>query len=815
MGKLIGKISLSFLLVLATSLSYGQDIGVVAKLTPNSGCLLGNSLTVTVQVFNFGSTFTSPFDVSYQVDANTPVTETVNLGTFNTSSSYSHTFATDVDLSITGSYVMKFYTALAGDVSNINDTLTVTIVNDPATVGGSLPLDFSVCELGNSGNLNLSGHTGDVIDWEITTNGGASWNSLSNTTTTESYLNLTQTTGYRAIVKSGFCPQDYSSEVYISIDPESIGGTVSGPVSICTPPNAASISLAGHQGNILDWEVSTDGGTTWTPVGDNSNPLNQSNLTQTTAYRAEVQNGTCPPEYSDTLEVVVISNLNGGDLAPALDSVCISGNSGTVTLNNHIGTIDHWESSTDMITWNSIANTTTSHAFSNLLDTTFFRVIVSGCTNDTSTIAQIIVSEESIGGSISSPIDACQGDDITGINASGIVGNSYIWETSTDGTNWTTAGAQSSLDVLAISQSQFARFIATNGACEADTSNVLSINVSSAPSYVSVTLPDSLCLATNNDSIVYTGINSSVVDWIYTENGGASWSVLSHTDSVLQITPTISTTYGVLVSSGTCPIDTFFNDIHVSLNSTAGSIPSDTTICSNINSITVSNSAFLGDITWYGSNSLGGPYTVIGSGSSSTTISTLDYTHIYAGVINEVCPTDYTDTMSIDFYNSNYGITGDTIAQQNTPVTFEAFGGQSYLWNNHSTITDVADSSQTVVIEESISYYVTITDINGCEYLDSITINLLLENVEIATIMTPNNDGFNDAWAIKAPADYGAIKVTVTNTFGQVVYSNDNYQNDWMGDFSGSTLPNGAYYYLVEFTGIESFYGTLNLLTND
>lgn len=810
------KIFICFLFtVVAIIPSLGQDIGVVAKLSPNSGCQLGNNLTVTIQVFNFGSSFTGPFDVAYQVNGNIPVTETVNLGTFNASSSYSHTFATNVDLSVPGSYVMKFYTNLSGDVNNNNDTLTLTVVNDPQTVGGNLPVDFSVCELGNSGTLNLTGYTGSILDWEMTTDGGSTWSSLSNTADSESYLNISQTTGYRVVVKSGSCPQDYSTEVYLSVDPESIGGSVSGPSSICTPPNAASISLSGFQGIIIDWESSTNGGSTWSGLGNNANPLSQSNLSQTTSFRAEVQNGSCPSTYSDTLEIIVVSNLNGGDLTPVLDSVCISSNSGSLNLVNHIGVIDHWESSTDMISWATIANTTSSYSYSGLTDTTYFRVIVSGCTTDTSTIAQVNVNSTSNAGTIPTSLDACEGDNINNITATGISGNQFLWESSVDGISWTTSGTQINLNIPGISNSQFLRFVVSNGACPTDTSNLLTLNVSSPPDYTTVSFPDSLCISQNNDSIVYTGINTSVVDWIYSEDAGISWNSLSQTDTVLNISPLVSTTYGVLVSSGTCPMDTFYTNIYVSQAAVAGFIPADTMICPNQDTLHVTNNTHTGNISWYASADATGPFSLISTGANSVSMSTSNYSYLFAEVINGVCPAAYTDTLVVDFFTANFGISGDTMVEQYATSTFEAYGGISYFWSAHPLISDPTNPSQSVEISEASTFIVIIIDTNGCEYTDSLTIYLLDEGFQIATIMTPNNDGYNDAWVIKAPESYGEIKVTVTNPFGQIVYMNENYLSDWMGDFGGNSLPNGAYYYKVETANYGPFYGTLNILTNE
>jgi gliding motility-associated-like protein len=70
---------------------------------------------------------------------------------------------------------------------------------------------------------------------------------------------------------------------------------------------------------------------------------------------------------------------------------------------------------------------------------------------------------------------------------------------------------------------------------------------------------------------------------------------------------------------------------------------------------------------------------------------------------------------------------------------------------------------------------------------------------------SPNNDGIDDAWIIKRP--YGTnIAVKIFNRWGNEVYSNANYQNDWRGkgisNFIGDDIPEGTYYYIVEATDI-------------
>jgi gliding motility-associated-like protein len=66
---------------------------------------------------------------------------------------------------------------------------------------------------------------------------------------------------------------------------------------------------------------------------------------------------------------------------------------------------------------------------------------------------------------------------------------------------------------------------------------------------------------------------------------------------------------------------------------------------------------------------------------------------------------------------------------------------------------------------------------------------------------SPNNDGFDDTWYIKHP--FGMkIDVKVVNRWGNEVYANPDYKNDWRGkgikNFLGEDLPEGTYYFVVQ-----------------
>ncbi|MEO7983941.1 MAG: HYR domain-containing protein, partial [Bacteroidota bacterium] len=64
----------------------------------------------------------------------------------------------------------------------------------------------------------LSGHTGNVLRWESSIDNFATIVTIANTTTTQPYLNITQTTKYRAVIQNGVCFAANSTPATITIN---------------------------------------------------------------------------------------------------------------------------------------------------------------------------------------------------------------------------------------------------------------------------------------------------------------------------------------------------------------------------------------------------------------------------------------------------------------------------------------------------------------------------------------------------------------------------------------------------------------------
>ena len=82
----------------------------------------------------------------------------------------------------------------------------------------------------------------------------------------------------------------------------------------------------------------------------------------------------------------------------------------------------------------------------------------------------------------------------------------------------------------------------------------------------------------------------------------------------------------------------------------------------------------------------------------------------------------------------------------------------------------------------------------------------------INSLFTPNNDGINDFWYIPDLEQYGTLKVTVYNRFGQAVYKSDSYKNDWDGTWNGHPLPSASYYYIMKSSVKGVIKGVVNII---
>ncbi len=755
-----------------------------------------------------------------------------------------------------------------------------TVSVNPQAVGGTLYSNATVCGAANNGTLTLVGFSGSITQWESSIDNGVTWSAIVDNTNSYNYLNLIDTTMYRVIVASGVCPTDTSTVVTITVDAPSVGGAVTVDTTVCAGANGAILTLGGHTGNVVGWEYSVDGGTTWINISNTSTTQAYSNLTVTTMYRARVGNGVCPAVASSVATVTVDPVVMGGTISGSA-TVCGTANAGSLTLNSYSGTIVTWESSSDGgLTWVSDGNTTATENYTNLIDTTWYRAILTSgvCGNDTSTIGIITVDPPTVAGTTSFSDTVCSGMNGGTIHLAGYIGTIVRWEFSVDGgNNWMAlSNTTDSIVYLNLTQTTLYHAVVISGVCSPalySTNDTITVNPMTVAG--SITGSAATCEGTGNGVLTLTGYTGLISDWQMSTDAGITWTPIGNvTPTQNWNNPMDTTWYLAIVQSGVCPVDTSsFGIITVYPKPVAGFTAP--TVCEGFPTVfTDTTSIVSGGIMFYNwdfadndASVAANPIHTYGSANtynvslivvsdhncadtvvqavlvnplpSSTITSSVPSLTLCSGDSTELSVASapqvhylwstgaivdsvfaslagnyvitVTDTITgcissdsvtlivLPRPNASAGI--DTSVSAGSTITLLGSGGDFYSWSPTVGLDDPNSANPSCTPPYTVTYTLTVTSMNGCFDTDAVVVTFVKDyNIIISNLITANGDGFNDVWNIQNIEFYPENKVTIYNRNGMVVFTQEGYNNSWNGTYNNNQLPDGTYYYVLQFT---------------
>lgn len=118
-------------------------------------------------------------------------------------------------------------------------------------------------------------------------------------------------------------------------------------------------------------------------------------------------------------------------------------------------------------------------------------------------------------------------------------------------------------------------------------------------------------------------------------------------------------------------------------------------------------------------------------------------------------------------------------------------------WSPSSSLSNATIARPYATPSATTNYTITLIDVNGCKATSSMLFTVLPYCVKPMLAFSPNGDGTNDKWLVTLPGNNcaGNINAVVFNRYGEVVYTNPSYQNNWDGTYHGKILPDGTYYY--------------------
>ncbi len=85
--------------------------------------------------------------------------------------------------------------------------------------------------------------------------------------------------------------------------------------------------------------------------------------------------------------------------------------------------------------------------------------------------------------------------------------------------------------------------------------------------------------------------------------------------------------------------------------------------------------------------------------------------------------------------------------------------------------------------------------------------------VKVPGIITPNNDGYNDAWRIPGIEYYPDATVEIYDRWGKQVFFSRGYEQPWDGTLDGKLLPMDSYHYVIKLNnGSPALVGNITIV---
>ncbi len=304
--------------------------------------------------------------------------------------------------------------------------------------------------------------------------------------------------------------------------------------------------------------------------------------------------------------------------------------------------------------------------------------------------------------------EICQGT-VMVLNATG--GGSYEWYQLPQDS--LISVSQILVKTLLTNKIYYVKVTGVNGCINRDTINII---VDDIPNLASSIEQDTMCI---HDTITISA--TGTISYLWTANPADATLVPQQTDSIVNVSPTTTTTYTLNGSTGACTIQHTYT-LNVKPGPTVTVNVSSNTICS-ASLVTLTAAGAVGYL-WTATPA---DATLTGQENATTiNVNPLVTTQYCAkgtdaeGCYNITCKTITT----LPLPTPNAG--NDTTVCEDDNATLVASGGLSYQWYtapNDSSIS--SDSIVNTIVSDTTDYYVVATAANGCTNNDTVRVNII------------------------------------------------------------------------------------------
>ncbi|AWG25235.1 gliding motility-associated C-terminal domain-containing protein [Flavobacterium kingsejongi] len=344
-----------------------------------------------------------------------------------------------------------------------------------------------------------------------------------------------------------------------------------------------------------------------------------------------------------------------------------------------------------------------------------------------------------------------------------------------------------------------------DGFCGSSDEAIIRITLSPPTPTPVIIAPDSVC---SGGSLPLTIQDMTAIGMGFSWTGPNGFTSTLPNPVLQPVTPEMSGTYNLVVTTGNCPSEMVSVTIVVQPNPAFHFESETVSFCngqSGIITIVAENfDPALAHFSWYYEGVLTdgldsaiievfetGTYEVIVSYngcSSRQTITASPNTAVFEIGMQAKCNNDYY-SLSVFPINNSY--------DPNTA---------SYLWSGPNNFYSTAASIDITGMEAGM-YTVEVTMENGCTVTQQLYVKKSL--CKIPKGLSPNDDNQNDNFDLSG---MDILKLKIFNRYGREVFEQDNYEDQWHGQsFNGKLLPSATYYYYIRFKNGEARTGWVYL----
>ncbi|RYE19874.1 MAG: T9SS type A sorting domain-containing protein, partial [Sphingobacteriales bacterium] len=486
----------------------------------------------------------------------------------------------------------------------VSATATIT-VNEPAVIT-TQPASTSACDGGNAAFTVAATGTDVTYQWQVSTDGGTTFTDIAGALTAN--LDLTAVTAtmnnnqYQVVLNNACTTGLISTPATLTISSVATITTQPANITACSGANAAFTVVAGGATG-YQWQVSTDGGATFTDIAGATNAtLDLTGVADTdNNNQYQVAITSCGPTPITSVPATLTVNPAGTiTTQPASTTACDGGTAtfSVVATGNNL--TYQWEISTDGgTTWTAVPGATSATVTAPVtaaMNNGQVRVIINGdCTTGlTSTAATLTVTTAAAITTQPTAVSGCEGTDATfSVAATNATG--YQWQVSTDGgTTFTDIAGETNatLTLAAVSgtANDYQYQVVVSNACGDITSTPATLTVNAAPT-VSVTADDTSVEVGVTSTLTATATPATAtyqwfVDGVAIPGAtSATYAAVSNTPGVYEYTVEVTGDGGCTITSSVIEITvTTSNVAFIAPNANRGTFK---VSFSNINSVAV------------------------------------------------------------------------------------------------------------------------------------------------------------------------------------------------------------------------------------